>query len=309
MLRMVVLFSLLSGAITGVAQGALNVSELALLHTLMGQLMGGDIILGDKGFGNYPLIAWLKHGLGCDFIGRATRQMDGRRRLKRLGRNDWLVQWKKTPGCSSRWLNATQQALLPPQMILRAVKGSCFRKGFRVRQATVVTTLLDVQLYPAEQILQAYLRRWRLEMCLDDLKTTLHLETLRGRTPLMAQKEIYTRLIAHNLVRCIMAKSSSEHGVALQQISFKGSVDAVRHFAQAMSRAASKSRRQRLWQLLLKTLAADLLPERPGRREPRAVKRKKNKYPRLDKPRHKFLDHAKRNTRRRNARLRKLGLM
>jgi hypothetical protein len=97
--------------------------------------------------------------------------------------------------------------------------------------------------------------------------------------------------------------------VPLERLSFKGSLDAVRHFAQAMARARSKAKRQRLWSLLLKTLALDLVPERPGRREPRAVKRKKNKYPRLDAPRHKFRDYAKRNTRRKLARLRKLGLM
>lgn len=309
MLRLVVLFSLLSGAILAVSQGALDISELALLHSLLGSLASGDIVLGDRGFGTYPVIAWLKYGLGCDFIGRTRRRVDGRRRLKRLGPNDWLLIWKKTPSCLSPWLSAVERAGLPAQMTLRAVKGSCYQKGFRVRRVTVVTTLLDPQLYPAKEILQAYLRRWRLEMCLDDIKTTLRMEMLRSRTPEMVQKEIYTRLMAHNLVRCTMAHPASEHDVPLDRLSFKGSLDAVRHFTHAMARARSKAKRRRLRTLLLQTLALDLVPERPGRREPRAVKRKKNKYPRLDAPRHKFRDHAKRNTRRKNARLRKLGLM
>jgi hypothetical protein len=309
MLRLVVLFSLLSGAILATAQGALDISELALFNSLFGHLVAGDIVLGDRAFGNYPLITWLKNGLGCDFIGRTTRRVDGRKRLKRLGPNDWLLTWKKTPGCSSPWLSDLQQALVPSVMTLRAIKGSCYQKGFRVRRVTVVTTLLDPQLYPAQEILQAYLRRWRLEMCLDDLKTTLHMDMLRSRTPPMVQKEIYTRLMAHNLLRCIMAQAASEYQVPLERLSFKGSLDAVRHFTHAMTRARSKAKRQRLWDLLLQTLALDLVPERPGRREPRAVKRKKNKYPRLDAPRHKFRDHAKRNTRRKIARLRRLGLM
>ncbi len=78
----------------------------------------------------------------------------------------------------------------PAELTLRAVKGRCYVKGFRVRRITLVTTLLDPQLYPAQEILQAYLRRWRLEMCLDDLKTTLKMEFLRARSPQMAQKEI-----------------------------------------------------------------------------------------------------------------------
>jgi hypothetical protein len=178
-----------------------------------------------------------------------------------------------------------------------------------VCQVTVVTTLVDPVLYPAHTILDAYLRRWRLEMCLDDLKTTLQMEFLRGRTPEMARKEIYARLIAHNLIRCVMAQAATQHEVALDRISFKGSLDALRHFTYAMAQARSKAKRQDLWDLLLATLAADQVPKRPGRVEPRAVKRKKNKYQRLRSSRRKFKDRPKRNTRRTNARLRRLALM
>ena len=307
-LRFVVLFSWLSGAILAAAQGALNISELALLHSLAAQLAPEDILLGDRGFGSYPVIAWLR-SLGVDFLGRTTRRVDGRRRLRRLGRNDWLLRWTRTPSCASPWLTELERLALPAQMDVRAVKGSCYQKGFRVRQVTVITTLLDPQRYPAQEILQAYLRRWRLEMCLDDLKTTLYLEFLRGRTPQMVQKEMYTRLIAHNLIRCVMAQAASRHEVPLERLSFKGSLDALRHFAQAMARARSKAKRQRLWDLLLETLSRDLVPERPGRHEPRAVKRKKTKYPRLQGSRRRFRGRPKRNTRRTNARLRKLGLM
>jgi hypothetical protein len=178
-----------------------------------------------------------------------------------------------------------------------------------VRQVTVVTTLLDPQAYPAAEILQAYRRRWRLEMCLDDLKTTLQMDRLRSRSPGMLQKEVYTHLIAHNLIRCLMGQAATEHGVPLERLSFKGSLDAVRHYAEAMAQAPSRKKRQELWAALLRTLAHDLVPERPGRREPRAVKRKRNKYPRLSAPRKKFRDRPKRHTRRKIARLRRLGLM
>lgn len=306
-LRLVVLFSLLSGTILAAAQGSLRVSELALLHSLAAQLAAGDIVVGDRGFGSFPVIAWLKvHQI--DFLGRTTRRIDGRHRLRRLGPNDWLLSWTASSSCTSPWLGPLVQALLPTQITVRAVKGSCYRKGFRVRQVTVVTTLLDSERYRAQDILQAYLRRWRLEMCLDDLKTSLQMENLRGRSPATLQRELYTRLIAHNLLRCTMAQAAAEHHVPLERVSFKGSLDAVRHFSHAMARARSRARRQRLWHRLLHTLAKDLVPERPGRREPRAVKRKKTKYPRLDAPRRKFRDHLKRNVRRTISRLRKLGL-
>lgn len=163
--------------------------------------------LGDRGLGSYPVMAWLK-SLGVDVVGRTTRHVDGRRRCQRLGRNDRLLHWIKTPSCASPWLSALQRMTLPSHMVLRAVKGSCYQKGFRVRQVTLITTLLDPQLYPAQQILRAYVRRWRIEMCLDDFKTTLHMDFLRSRTPEMIQKELFARLIAHNLVRCTMAQAA-----------------------------------------------------------------------------------------------------
>lgn len=308
MMRIVVLFSLCSAAVGALAVGSLAVSELALFGSLLQHLNPGDILVGDRGFGCYPVIALLQHNLKVDFIGRTTRGIDGRRRLKRLGPGDWLICWQRS-ATPSPWLSPPQWAGLPGEITLRAVKTSCFRRGFRVRQVTVVTTLLDPQLYPAEQILQAYLRRWRLEMCLDDLKTTLKMEMLRSHSAEMAQKELYARLVAHNLIRCVAAQAASQLNAPLEHISFKGTLDALRHFALAMSQAATQKKRRQIWDQLLNILAADLVPERPGRREPRAVKRRKHRYPRLIGPRHRFQDHPKRGTRRKIARLRKLGLM
>ncbi len=88
MLRLVVLFCLASGAILAAAQGSLAVSDLSLLSQLTSHLVKGDILLGDRGFGCHPLIAWLQQTCGVDFIGRTTRRSDGRRRRRRLGAND-----------------------------------------------------------------------------------------------------------------------------------------------------------------------------------------------------------------------------
>src|SRR5207247_4837261 len=137
----------------------------------------------------------------------------------------------------SRWLPLLEWIGLPVELTVRVVRGSVYQKGFRVRQVTLVTTLLDPQRYPAGEILAAYVRRWRLEMCLDDLKTTLEMEMLRSRTPEMAQKELFMRLIGHNLIRSIMARAARDHAVALERISFKGSLDALRQFAQAIAQA------------------------------------------------------------------------
>jgi hypothetical protein len=275
-----------------------------MLYSLFSQLVPRDILIGDQGFGNFVLLALLRHVKPeVDFIGRSARRIDGRRRLQRLGPGDWLICWNASVN-PSLWLPQAIWQALPKTLTLRIVRGSCFVRGFRVRRVTLVTTLLDAQRYPAHQILEAYLRRWRLEMCLDDLKTTLKMEMLRSRSPEMLQRELYAHLIAHNLIRCTMAQAASAYEVALERISFKGTLDALRQFTQAMSQARSKKKRTQLWAELLHTLAADLVPARPGRREPRAVKRVKNKYPRLSQPRHRFKDRPKRSVRRTAARLR-----
>lgn len=304
MMRFVVLFSMVSGAVMALAQASLKSSEQALFQTLCSHLLRGDILVGDRGFGSYPVIGMLQRLVGVDFIGRTTRKLTPRHCVRRLGRNDRLFRWKKGP-TPSPWLTPEHWAELPGTLLVRAVKGSLYRKGFRVREATIVTTLLDPKAYPAEEILKAYLHRWGLEMCLNDLKTTMGLDMLRGRTPDSVHKELYSGLIAHNLIRCTMASAATTGGVPLERVSFKGSVDAVRHFASAMAQARTKGKRSQLWQSLLETLARDLVPERPGRREPRAVKRKKNKYPRLNVPRAKFRDHPKRHKRRTMARLKR----
>jgi len=308
-LRIVVLFCLASGAILQVACGNSSSADLPLLGSLLSQLARGDILLGDRGFGNFITLAVLQGlDLDLDLIGRSARKVDGRKRHKRLGNNDWLHLWKKTSN-PSLWLPTAQWVALPQQLLVRVVRANLCQKGFRARQITLVTTLLDPERYPAQEILQAYLRRWRLEMSLDDLKTTLQMEMLRSRSPDLIQKELYARLIAHNLVRCLMAQAAHQEQVHLDRISFKGSLDALRHFTQAMSQAASGQKRRQLWQELLRTLAADLVPKRPGRREPRAIKRQKRKYPHLSRPRRKFRDRPKTTVRRTKSRLRRLGLM
>lgn len=140
-----------------------------------------------------------------------------------------------------------------------------------------------------------YLRRWKLELCLKDIKTTMGMEELRSKSPAMIEKEIYAYLVAYNLIRWIMADAAREHSVALDRVSFKGSVDAVRHFSLALGMAKTGKRRRELYAILLESLAEDLVPERPGRREPRAVKRRPNPFALLTKHRRCYRETLHRN--------------
>jgi len=306
-LKMVALFSAASGAVLAKATGSLHQSELRLLMSLGQQLQPKDILCGDRHFGCFVLTAWLKT-LQVDLLARlpSTRKVDFRKALKRWGAQDALFRWLK-PAQPSTLLSAEQWAVLPQEMTVRIIRTRIERPGFRTRQLTVVTTLLDAQLYPAQEILTAYLKRWRLEMCLDDLKTTLGMERLSCQSPEMLEKELLVFLTAHNLLRWLMAQAANLNGVEVERISFKGTLDAFRQWTAALVQVhgvRKKRRRTEIWRKFLETLGADLVPLRPGRKEPRAVK-KRSKYPPLSKPRHKYVDRWSRGKRRRVANARK----
>jgi hypothetical protein len=288
-MKFVVLFSLCSGAILNVAIGNLHYHDLRLLQALWDQFKKGDILLGDRAYGEYTTLAGLVQ-LGVDVVARlhSRRKVDFRK-ARRLGHNDGLFVWNKS--CQqSEILSPGEWDLLPAQITVRIVRFTAVIRGFRNRRVTLVTTLLDPVLYPAGELTGLYARRWRLELSLRDLKTTLGMEQLRCKTPDMAKKELLAYLAAHNLVRCVMAQAAVRHDIELERISFKGSLDAIRQFSNAIDRAPNGKLRRQLWDDLLRTLARDLVPWRPARREPRAVKRRPKPYPLLNKPRRKFVD-------------------
>jgi hypothetical protein len=301
-LKLLALFSLRSGALLARATGTLKTGETRLLMDLAPHIQPGDILTGDRAYGLYVVLHWT-YALGADLVARLNcrnRRVDFRQRLQKLGPGDALFLWQK-PKQVSKLLSPEPWAEVPETMVVRIVRRRITRKGFRTRELTLVTTLLDPELYPAEELFELYFKRWRLEMCLDDLKTALGMEQLHCKRPELVEKELLVFLSAHNFLRWIMAQAAQAGSVSLERISFKGTLDAFRQWSTVLSliRGPGKRTKQRaLWRQLLQILAADLVPERPGRREPRAVK-KRSKYPRLTRPRHIYVDRWSRNKKRR----------
>lgn len=311
-MRVLVLFCLASGSLLARVTGTLKVAELRLLMSLRDFIKSGDVLAGDRAYGIYVVLHWAK-SLGADLVARLnarSRRVDFRKAMRRLGPRDALFLWTR-PKVPSKLLSPEEWAQVPETMVVRVIDIRLERPGFRTRQLTLVTTLLDAQLFPAQELLKVYFKRWRLEMCLDDLKTTLGMEKLNCRTPPLVQKELLLFLIAHNFIRWIMCQAAQAGGVNLDRISFTGTLHAFRQWSVALVQVrgpAKRSKQKRLWQELLQTLAADLVTQRPGRDEPRAVK-KRSKYPRLTKPRHSYVARWSRNKRRRVQRARnRLGL-
>jgi len=299
LLKFLVFFSLSSGAILRVTMGHWKNHDVRLLHRLWDALQKGDILLADRAYGDYLSLASLPQK-GVDVVARlhGGRKVDFRKASQRLARHDGLFVWQKCYQ-RSKLLTAGQWKKIPDAITVRILRFEAVVRR-RKQRITLVTTLLDPVAYPAHELIALYARRWHLELALRHLKTTMGMELLRCQSPDMAEKELLAYLVAYNLIRCLMAEAVLQAGVEMTRLSFKGTVDAVRQYTLAMQRQTSQRRRRKLWDKLLQTIARDLLPLRPGRQEPRAVKRRPKAYPLLNKPRHKFREILHRSRYRKN---------
>ena len=284
--KLVGCFCLASGALLDLTEGNLRVHESQLFRKRFDLFSEGDVVLTDRGFCSYSSIAELL-ARDVDTVMRLhqARPSDFRKG-KRLGPKDRLVVWHK-PSQPAKGFTKHQCNALPETLTLRLLNIQIHVPGFRSESIVLVTTLTDPVAYPAEQLAQLYLRRWSVELFFRDIKITLGMDVLRCRTPDMVRKEIALHAIVYNLVRALMQQAAALYQVDLTRISFKGSVDALRQWADTFNAAHSKPREQRrLFNQLLQIIAEDIVPYRPERSEPRVRKRRPKNYRLMTRPRH-----------------------
>lgn len=287
LIRMVGLFCMGSGAMLRYAFGDKHQQENHLARAVLDGLEKGDVLLADRGFCSYALMASLS-ARGVDSVLRLHQMRNhALQQGKRLGPRDRLVEWTRPRENRRNDPWATERPALPETFPVRLVDFCVEEPGFRTRKVTLATTLLDPEEYPAEVLAELYRARWGIELRFREIKTTLGAEILRCQSPAMIEKELCLHAIAYNLLRSIMQESAQRHHLDLGRISFKGTADSVRHFADALHAASGNPRTQRqLYDQMLHHIAQDTLPWRPNRTEPRARKRRPKPYQLLNQPRH-----------------------
>jgi hypothetical protein len=277
----------MTGVLLDYAKGNKHDHELSLFQGLLDQFKTGDLALADRGFSTYTLLCLLlrrgAHGL---FRLHQARPSD-LRKGKRLGKNDRLMVWRK-PSEKPRYLPKTLWKLIAPELSVRVLRFTLDMPGSRAQSVTLITTLLDAQAYPAKDLARLYARRWRIELWFRDIKTSMGMETLRCKSPKMVHKELEMFFIAYNLIRCLIVQAGTLNEAPIERLSFKGTVDSVRQFSVAIAQARSRKKQKQLIDELLEIIARDQLPDRPNRREPRAVKRRPKPFPLLNRPRDEF---------------------
>jgi len=283
--RWVALIGLATGGLLASAFGPYRgkqTGETALFRTLLDTLRPGDVLVADRSYCSYWMVAVaLARGVQVVFRQHQLRRTDFRRG-QRLGHDDHRVTWTKPQ--RPDWLEQTDYDALPATLTLREVRTQITTPGCRVQELIVVTTLLDHDAYPKEDILDLYHERWHVEIDLRSLKTQMKMDVLRCQTPAMVRQEIWAHLLAYNLVRKVMAQAAQEHGLTPRQLSFAGAMQTLNAFRTLLLTAAEADL-PALGRDLLKAIASHRVGNRPERCEPRKVKRRPKGYSRMTKPR------------------------
>ena len=260
--------------------------EVSLLRRLWDVLLPGDVLLADSLISNFTNI-FLLQSRGVELVSRlnkAHRKADFRRG-QRLGDDDHLVRWFKPT--SIRSLDWKAYKALPEYITIRETRVRVKQPGFRTRSLVVVTTLLDAQQTTKEDLATLYRGRWNNELDLRSLKSTMQMRELRCKTPELVRKEVWTHILAYNLIRTIMAQAAAKHDIAPRSLSFKGTMQTLEAFQPLLEFAATDDAAGRL-QLchdLLAAIATHRIGDRPDRYEPRVKKRRRNHYGWLTEPR------------------------
>ena len=281
-------FCLQTGSLLSYEIGNKKSHELPMLRKQWDTFNSGDIFLGDKGFCSYYDIFSFKIRKDDSVVTLARRKpATAAESSKILGDNDLLIRWKRPTRNHSSSYSKEDWEGLPETLSLRQIKVIVDQPGFRVTPFYIVTTLLDPEKYPASDIAELYYQRWGVELNFADIKTTLGMDILRCKTPEMVRKEILMHFIVYSCIRNLMVDAVIGKETKPSRISFKGCVQAVRQWEPSLNQARlGKSEIIRLISLLYESIIGYIVPEWPGRKEPRVVKRRPKPYQSLTKPRH-----------------------
>ena len=279
-IRMVVLLSLTTAMVHGMAMGPYagkETGETALFRQLLDRLKPGDVVLADRYFCSYFMIALLR-ALGVDVVFRLHQL---RHRTFQRG-CDHVITWPRP--ARPDWMDQETYERMPISIQVREVHVQVSQPGFRVRSLIIATTLTDTNVYSRDDLAELYHQRWLVELDIRALKITLGMDVLRCKTPDMVVKEIWTCLLAYNLIRQRILQAALLAKLSPRQISITAAMQKIAASWQAIL-LCDEERVGTMIETHLRDLATHRIGDRPDRVEPRAVKRRPKPHPLLTKPR------------------------
>ncbi len=283
-MRVVVLLAFATAVVLEAATGPYRgkgSGEMSLLWQILGQVRPGDVVLGDRYYGCYLLLAGLpwRGADGCFRL--PVKRQESFARGQRLGPDDWLQTWDKP--CRPQWLGRDEWDKLPEQVLVRVLRFAVGRPGWRTQEVYLVTTLTDPLAYPAADLAALYRARWNGELDIRSIKQTLAMKMLTCKKPEIVRAELWVHLLGYNLTRCVMAQAAVDKGLCPRQLSLAGAVQTLEAFRWLL--CCSERDSDTLGETLSAAVATHRVGRRPDRYEPREIKHRQRKYPELKKSR------------------------
>lgn len=256
------------------AIGRYKQSEVALTFPLLKSLHPGDLFLADRHFaGAHYYVRYQRHGL--EFLTRIHQCL----KITRIKR---LFEYSPTDFVGKLLINKTYRradSSLPTSLRVRFVQASLSIRGHR-QPVWFATSLLDASRYPATELIALYAQRGRIETLLREVKIDLSADVLRSQTPAGIRKEMIARLTALNLVRTLIVQAAHTGDIDPLRIRFVETLRTVLSFSAALASAPFQDLPQ-LHYAMLAEIASHMIPERPGRLEPRYLTRERKHCPAL----------------------------
>ena len=286
--RAAVILSLATACAMDLAVGPYSgkeTGETALLRQLLRSFVFGDVAVVDRFYCSFMMIALLL-GNNVQVCARMhhRRHVDFRRG-RRLGKYDHIIVWTKPQ--RPTWMDQATYDALPDTLELREIRYNVVQPGYRSKTITIATTLTDAQAYSKEDIAQLYGFRWNSELDIRSIKQSLNLGHVRSKSPEMIRKELWTTLLGYNLIRTTAAAAATLHQKQPRQISFTSTCQYVLSSWMLLScRLLAPNVLERHCRQMLSQIAACEVANRPGRLEPRVLKRRRHGYKLMQQPRH-----------------------
>jgi len=246
---------------------------------MLRSLQPGMLAMWDRGFHDYDMIVQA-HQRGAHVLSRLPAHVKPKR-IRTLPDGSYLAylypsDYQRRKRGEHVLVRIVEYTLTDPAL-----------PGYGERHR-LVTTLLDHRAYPALDLACAYHERWEIELVIDEVDTHQRLagRPLRSRKPVGVIQELYGLLIAHYAIRYLMHEAALQAGVDPDRLSF---IHALRVVADAVPefQMVAPDQLPHLYARLLRDIAAQRLPERQLRANPRVVKRKMSKF-RLKRPEHDY---------------------
>ena len=256
--------------------------ENALLRDMLAGFDENDVVVFDRYYGSFMMLAMLSLG-GTHACARLHQRRDSDfRRGRRLGPCDHVITWSRP--VRPAWMSEAQYARIPETLTLRELRFDVTVPGRQTEAITVVTTLTDPKAYPKQAIAALYGLRWNVELDIRSIKQTLGLDHVRCKTPGMVRRELWVTLLAYNLIRKVIATSAAIHGKQPRRLGFALACQTILSSWMLLS-TGSCSNACAMYTTMLARIAANEVANRPGRIEPRVLKRRRHRYPLMQRPR------------------------